>query len=165
MISPGYCQLLALYNSKMNQQLYSACSLLPDELRKSDIKLFFISIHGTLNHLLYGDIAWLSRFLGRENDVPTLGEELYADFSELAAARTEWDKKIISWTNTISPEWLGQDFTFVSKVDQQSRTRPAWLLVAHMFNHATHHRGQITAALSQLDVDYGVTDIPFLIEK
>jgi uncharacterized damage-inducible protein DinB len=31
-----------------------------------------------------------------------------------------------------------------------------------MFNHQTHHRGQLTTLLKQLGVDPGVTDIPWL---
>jgi uncharacterized damage-inducible protein DinB len=34
--------------------------------------------------------------------------------------------------------------------------------VTHMFNHQTHHRGQITTLLKQLGYDAGVTDIPWL---
>jgi len=31
-----------------------------------------------------------------------------------------------------------------------------------MFNHQTHHRGQLTTLLNQMGVDPGVTDIPWL---
>jgi uncharacterized damage-inducible protein DinB len=30
-----------------------------------------------------------------------------------------------------------------------------------MFNHATHHRGQITTLLSQAGIDVGATDLAF----
>ncbi|AEF55252.1 DinB family protein [Marinomonas posidonica] len=163
MISQEYCQKLAVYHSLMNQQLYSACEKLSDNERKEDNKLFFKSIHGTLNHLLFGDIAWLSRFLQKENEIPDIGQELYSDYYDLWQARKEWDQKLLDWSATVEHEWLASDFTFTSKVDQSTRTRPAWLLVSHLFNHGTHHRGQLTTILSQYDIDYGVTDIPFLI--
>ena len=38
---------------------------------------------------------------------------------------------------------------------------PAALL--HVFNHATHHRGQITAAISMLGFEYAPLDLPYLI--
>jgi uncharacterized damage-inducible protein DinB len=38
---------------------------------------------------------------------------------------------------------------------------PAALL--HVFNHATHHRGQITAAISMLGFEYQSLDLPLLI--
>ena len=38
-------------------------------------------------------------------------------------------------------------------------TFPTWLAVTHFFNHQTHHRGQLSALLSQCGVDYGITDL------
>jgi uncharacterized damage-inducible protein DinB len=32
-------------------------------------------------------------------------------------------------------------------------------LLLHLFNHQTHHRGQVTTLLSQLSIDIGVTDL------
>ncbi len=164
MITAAYCQTLARYNEWMNIRLYELCSRVPDTERKTDKGLFFGSIHATLNHLLYGDIAWLSRFLGNEDAVPVLGQELYADFRELAQARREWDSKISKWAAITDEVWLAAPFTFTSKVDGVARTKPAWVLVSHMYNHETHHRGQLTAVLSQMGYDYGATDIPFMPE-
>ena len=36
---------------------------------------------------------------------------------------------------------------------------PLWWAVTHLFNHQTHHRGQVTTLLSQLGHDPGVTDL------
>jgi uncharacterized damage-inducible protein DinB len=30
-----------------------------------------------------------------------------------------------------------------------------------MFNHETHHRSQVTSALTQMGIDYGNTDLPY----
>jgi uncharacterized damage-inducible protein DinB len=60
----SYYQLMADYNHWMNQKLYAICAEIPDEKRKEDLGAFFQSIHGTLNHLLYGDRAWMGRFTG-----------------------------------------------------------------------------------------------------
>ena len=40
-----------------------------------------------------------------------------------------------------------------------SRTVPLDQLLAHLFNHQTHHRGQLTTLLDQMGYDYGVTDL------
>jgi uncharacterized damage-inducible protein DinB len=34
-----------------------------------------------------------------------------------------------------------------------------WFALSHFFNHQTHHRGQVTALLSQFRLDPGVTDL------
>ena len=36
-------------------------------------------------------------------------------------------------------------------------------LLMHVFNHQTHHRGQVTTMLSQSGVDVGITDLAFII--
>lgn len=157
-----YFSTLARYNQWMNERIYGVCATMSEEERKRDLSAFFRSIHGTLNHLLYGDMAWMGRFQDRPEDMPCLGQELYEDFAMLADRRTEMDTKILRWTKSLDADWLQEPLSFRSNVDGITRTRPAWLLVAHMFNHQTHHRGQVTTLMMQLGRDPGVTDLPWM---
>jgi uncharacterized damage-inducible protein DinB len=159
-IDPAYCRLLARYNRWMNQRLYAACAGLDDAQRKQDRGAFFGSIHGTLNHLLVGDTAWMNRFTGQPLGGLHARAELHADFRDLRAARERLDAEILDWAAAIRQSWLEADFTYTSMVDGGSHTRPAWQLVTHLFNHQTHHRGQLTTLLFQLGIDPGVTDLP-----
>ena len=149
----------------MNDRIYEICSSLTDDVLQKDMGLFFGSIHKTLDHILYGDIAWLLRFEKKENQVPELNQLLYSDFIELTKQRKEWDAKIINWADSVNDTWLLRDFTYSSKVDGKQRIKKAWLLATHMFNHQTHHRGQLTTALNQIGYDCGVTDLPFLLAE
>jgi uncharacterized damage-inducible protein DinB len=162
MIDPSYCQLMAQYNQWMNQKLYAICAEIPDEERKQDRGAFFKSIHGTLNHLLEGDRIWVGRFTGKPLSSRKLGEELYSDFEQLRQEREQFDQEILDWAKTLSAEWLAQPFEYTSKVDGKTRTLPTWVLVTHLFNHQTHHRGQLTTLLSQMGHDPDVTDLPWL---
>lgn len=164
MIDLAYCRTMAAYNRWMNERLYQACAGLGDAERKRDRGAFFRSIHGTLNHLLYGDRAWMSRFTGRDLGWKGPADELYADFGKLRAARAELDRTIEEWAGRLDSTWLAANFTYTSRIDGRTRTLPAWLLVAHMFNHQTHHRGQLTTLLAQLGIDPGATDLPWLPE-
>ncbi|MFW5926109.1 MAG: DinB family protein, partial [Myxococcota bacterium] len=91
---------LARYNTWMNQRIYGLCAdRLDDAARKRDEGAFFGSIHGTLNHLLLADRAWMRRFTGdrdkfasrdgegRVIEIRALDQELYADFAELRRQR------------------------------------------------------------------------------
>ena len=164
MISPVHARTMAAYNRWMNERLYELCAGIPDADRKLDRGAFFKSVHGTLNHLLYGDRAWMSRFTGRDLGWQGPADELYADFAELRAARAGLDGLIENWVARLDEAWLAHDLTYTSRIDGRTRSLPAWLLVAHMFNHQTHHRGQLTTLLSQLGIDPGVTDLPWLPE-
>lgn len=163
MNDPAYFRLMADYNRWMNQKIYAVCAELSDEQRKKDTGAFFKSIHGTLNHLLHADRAWMARFTRIPAKLPQkLGEELYSDFSELRRERERTDDEIVDWTATLSPAWLASPLSYRSSVDGKKRILPHWVLAVHMFNHQAHHRGQLTTLLSQLGVDYGITDIPWL---
>jgi len=155
---------MAEYNSVMNERLYAICSSLSSEELNSNCGLFFGSIHRTLDHILYGDMSWLLRFEGKEELVPEIDQQLHDSFSQLKDARSSWDEKIANWSQIVSEEWLADDFSYKSKVDGKVRVRKAWLLVSHMFNHETHHRGQLTGALSNMGYDFGITDLPFLVQ-
>jgi uncharacterized damage-inducible protein DinB len=152
---PKQYRVMAAYNQQMNQQFYAACAELSDAQRREDRGVFFKSIHGTLNHLLLVDRLWLGGFKKDSVAFGTLDEELYADFKELRAEREKTDSDILAWADTLTPEVLELDFN-------ESLALPTWLTVMHFFNHQTHHRGQLSALLSQCKLDYGVTDIPWV---
>lgn len=128
---------MAEYNYWMNSRLYDLCNAISDNSRRKDRGAFFGSIHGTLNHILYGDLAFMSRFTGDPTKVPELGVDLYCDFDDLWSARIALDRRIIRWSEVVKIDWLLEELTYTSKVDGVSRTVSRWVLVTHMFNHET----------------------------
>ena len=158
----NYYTAMAQYNQWMNQKIYVICAEIPDDKRKENLGAFFKSIHRTLNHLLYGDKAWMGRFLAQPFYVSNMGQDMYPDFEKLREERAITDLKIIKWTKNLSLEWLEKPFEYKSNIDGKTRILPTWLLVTHMFNHQTHHRGQLTTLLSQLGYNSGITDLPWL---
>jgi uncharacterized damage-inducible protein DinB len=159
--SPQHFRVMAAYNAWINRQIYSVCDRIPDAKRREDLGAFFKSIHGTLNHILIADRIWLGRFIEEPFYAP-LDSELYADFKILQIEREKTDLEITVWVNTLTAEKLSQPFTYTSRIDGKRRSLPYWLLLNHTFNHQTHHRGQLTTLMSQLNYDYGVTDLPWL---
>ncbi|PSB18673.1 damage-inducible protein DinB [Phormidesmis priestleyi ULC007] len=157
----SYRKTMAEYNHWMNQKLYKICAEIPDVKRREDLGAFFKSIHGTLNHILVGDRIWLGRFM-EQPFLAKLDQEIYTDFDELRREREATDLQIIGWSEQLTSERLNQPFSFTSSSDGKTRVRPTWLLVTQLFNHQTHHRGQIATLLSQLGYDLGVTDLPYL---
>ena len=164
MITVEYAQLLARYNRWMNDKVYAVSEQCSDAERKADRGAFFKSTHSTLNHLVWADTMWLGRFTKdtpMEIATPTTpsGVDLYVEWDALKAARSKLDQGLLSWASTLDQQWLEKDFSWYSGLTKSTRTAPAWLLVTHMFNHQTHHRGQVTTLLSQQGIDVGVTDL------
>ena len=164
MITASHAHLMAQYNEWMNSRLYAVCASLPDTDLRKDRGAFFQSIYATLNHIAYGDLAFLSRFTGNLSMVPEPGVDLFGAFEDLRSERAALDQRILAWSAGLSPTWLAEPLTYTSKIDGKTRTVPRWVLVTHMFNHQTHHRGQVTTLLSQMGLDVGTTDIPFMAQ-
>ena len=165
MVSAQYAQTFARYNAWMNSRLFALCATLPDLELHADRGAFFKSIHATLNHIAYADLAFLSRFTGTPAEAPPLGVDLFGGFAALRLEREAIDRRLIEWTATLDDGWLAAPLTYTSKVDGATRTRPRWMLLAHVFNHQAHHRGQVTTLLAQQGLDIGSTDLPFMPER
>jgi uncharacterized damage-inducible protein DinB len=162
MITREYCQLMARYNCWMNERLYALLAELPDEERKRDRGAFFGSMHGTLNHLLWGDRMWLGRFIDEPCAHPAFGVDMFEDFTLLAREREETDRKMLKWAGNVTAPWLDGTLSYVSKVDGRGREMPRAVAAMTLFNHGTHHRGQLTTLIRQAGRDPGPTDIPWL---
>jgi uncharacterized damage-inducible protein DinB len=164
MIDAEYCQMMVAYGAWMNGKIYACCERLSDDERKRDRGAFFRSIHSTLNHLLFGDRVWLPRFPGAEGlsyEVRGMGEDIYDDFEALRRAREAMDADMAAWARRVTDGQLRGSLTWYSGVARRELTRPLWLCVAQMFNHGTHHRGQVTTLLKQAGIDPGSTDLPW----
>jgi uncharacterized damage-inducible protein DinB len=162
MISPEYCRVMARYNAWMNERLFAACASLPAKERMLDRGAFFGSIHATLNHLLWGDRMWLGRFIGPACEHPAFGADMFESFDALRRERQETDSAMLQWAGNVTPEWLESPMEYRSVVDGKARRLPAAIAAVHLFNHGTHHRGQLTTLMKQAGVDPGVTDLPWL---
>jgi uncharacterized damage-inducible protein DinB len=158
MITSQYCVVMADYNSWMNAKMYALCATLPDVERKRDLQAFFRSIHGTLNHILACDLMFLASFTQDASFVECEGD-LHEDFNELRQHRGIVDLQLLQWSKLVSLEWLNTSSTYTHYEDGVARTVTQGFWVAHMINHQTHHRGQITTLLTQLGHDIGSTDL------
>lgn len=150
-------RMLARYNALANRRLNEACARLPDAERKKRRPAFFGSIHGTLNHLMVGDRIWLARFSGEEVPSTNLDVILYEDYGELGEAREEEDSRIEAFAG-IDERFLKGSICYVNN-EGRTLEDPVDLLVAHFFNHQTHHRGQVHDMLTQTEVPPPVLDL------
>ena len=164
MITPGYVRVMAEYNRWQNENLYGAADGLDDTARKAPRGAFFGSIHATLNHLLWADQTWMSRLTGTpKSRVPGIPESvgLHETWDELKRERAAFDSVIVAWAERLDPAWLEGDLVWFSGVLGRELSKPRWLLVTHLFNHQTHHRGQVHCMLTQAGARPGSTDLPF----
>jgi len=162
MVSVEYCQLLARYNRWMNERLYAVVEEFSFEERTRDRGAFFGSMHRTLNHILWGDRIWLARFLDQRYTEPAYGADTYPDYAQLTREREATDTVILDWAGQLTPAWLAGTLEYRRASDGGVRRLAAWVAATHLFQHATHHRGQLATLIKQAGKDPGVTDLPWM---
>jgi uncharacterized damage-inducible protein DinB len=141
---------LARYHVWATHRLLEAVSCVSAEDYQRDVGLFFKSIHGTLNHMLVAEhLLWYARFAKGASPVLALDAEIEPHRERLAQAlkggSANWTPLIASWSAE----------RFDGQLDYQTSqgaplSLPFAATLAHVFNHASHHRGQITAALTAM---------------
>ena len=162
MISPEYCRVMARYNAWQNRQLAEALEAAPLEVLTRDRGAFFGSILGTLNHILWGDLMWMSR-LNPSVAAPGGGiaesSARHPTPGAWSAERFHLDGKIRHWAEALGAIDLVGSLRWHSAAAGREMSKPVALCVAHMFNHQTHHRGQVHAMMTAAGLQAPVTDL------
>jgi uncharacterized damage-inducible protein DinB len=143
--------LMARYNAWANTRLYRMAGNLSDEQYRRDVGAFFKSLHGTLNHVLVADRIWMSRMTGTGVAPTRLDAILFDDLGELSEARRTEDERILRFVEERTDAQLEAplDYRMMDRSKQQQKLRE---VLAHLFNHQTHHRGQAHGILTALGV-------------
>ncbi len=143
-----YLRQMASYHQWAGQRLLAAVAALPEEEYRRPSGLFFGSVHGTLNHLLLADRLWYGRLRGAPYAMTGLDQEIVAEREDLAHAIVRQAQYWQDYLAGLSAAAWSQDIDYVSSTGQPfSLSREAILM--HVFNHATHHRGQISALITR----------------
>ena len=158
-------QMFADYNRWANRRVYAACEDLSDEDYRADAGAFFGSIHRTLNHLLVADRIWVSRMTGQGEAPKALDVVLFDDFSALRDARAAEDQRIIGFVDGLNDERIAGDFTYTTISNPITITQPLGPVLSHVFNHQTHHRGQVHAILTSLGGPSLVLDLVYFLRR
>lgn len=165
MVSPEYVRLMAAYSCWQNDSIFTAAAGLDDAERRRERGAFFGSIHATLNHVLWGDQTWMHRLAGSEApraasiDAST---QQYESWEALRAARQTMDGVIAAWSARVSEDDLEGELGWYSGALASNVRRPRWALVVQLFNHGTHHRGQVHAMLTAAGARPADTDVQFM---
>jgi uncharacterized damage-inducible protein DinB len=147
----AHFERMARYNRWANRQLYGAVAQLDGAEFHAPRSGFFPSIAKTLNHLVVTDRIWLERFNGGFRPHRTLDEMPYENLPALTAAREAEDQRLIAFFKALTQERIDATFDYQNMAGD-ARSQPMSLVLTHIFNHQTHHRGQAHAMLSSTRV-------------
>ncbi|MDP5216452.1 DinB family protein [Ruegeria sp. 2205SS24-7] len=167
MITGDYAREMARYGHWQNTQLAGFLQALPQEELTRDRGAFFGSIMGTANHLLWGDWIWISRFDKGEGPGGGIPESvsLCADLAQWLPLRDKIDARIADWASGLGDGPLSGTFSWYSAAKEADVVKPHAQCVIHMFNHQTHHRGQLHQMLTETGSAAPVSDLVFMPEE
>jgi uncharacterized damage-inducible protein DinB len=152
---------LARYNVWATGQLLEAVNVLPEADYRRDCGLFFKSIHGTLNHLWVGEHGvWRKRFAEGLSPQMALNADRAILAQQLLQGAQAWQPLIEGWNEARFEGTL--DYRNLSGV---AMSLPFATTLGHVFNHGTHHRGQITAALTAMGQPCPELDLIYLLQS
>ncbi len=154
---------LAEYNSDANKKLVSILEGVSDAILGEDQGSYYKSVLGTLEHIAAGEIGWLKKFAGFFPYASLSGKRLIvedmdaikASFKDKPAALyailAEADALYVAFVKESDPSQYEQRVSYVNyKGEKLEKTY--WNLILHILNHATHHRGEISALLDRKGV-------------
>ena len=157
--------ILAEYNIWATNRLIQRLESIHNDDFYKDVGLYFKSIAGTLNHLLLGEhYLWYSRF--NEGVSPKIALDTIIH-TEKAALLSELQQKSVNWISfidQIDETTLEGTFTY-KRVSGQELTLPFAATLIHVFNHGTHHRDQITAAVTVLGYPCPELDLVYMLAE
>jgi uncharacterized damage-inducible protein DinB len=155
---------MARYNSWQNTSLVAAADGLDDVDRWKDRGAFFQSIAATLNHLYWADALMLQRLKGNVRPEETVKHSLTSpsEWDDYKVLRSKRNEEVEQWAAGSVDADLNRIVVWYSGDGSSRFERPTALCAVELFNHQTHHRGQVHAMLTAAGAKPEPTDLSVL---
>ena len=146
-----HLHLMARNNAYANERLYEACCRLSQEAFEAERTNFFPSIRETLNHNWEVDRYYLDALREEGRGLSVFDAPHLETAAELKEAQALLDRMLIAFCDSLTK-------TDLSRKIAQDRGRNGRFeetvanTLLHLFQHQTHHRGQVHAMLAGTDV-------------
>lgn len=124
--------------------------LTPAQFRR-DLGSSFGSVRDTLVHLVSAEWAWCSRWQGASPSAHLTA----TDFETAGDIRRRWNEeeaRVRTFVDRLGPYELNHVIEYALFGGAPTRS-VCWHTLQHVVNHATYHRGQVTAMLRQLGAE------------
>ena len=163
-MEPDTVHLLFNYHYWRAARMLSACEALTREQWDQPLAPSWGSVHALLVHMVAAEQIWLGRWKGVSAKAMPPAEAL----PELADVRRAWNQveaELRAFLDQCNETRLRADITYTN-TQGNTYTLPLGGLMLHVVDHATHHRGELVAMLTILDIphpDDGL--VGFLIDR
>ncbi|HEY6305828.1 MAG TPA: DinB family protein [Candidatus Angelobacter sp.] len=144
------------YNRWANRRTLAAAGKLDGDAFIRPMGNSFSSVRDTLAHILSGEWIWLERWQGR---FPAALLET-GDFPTIQSLESRWEAvghDQARFIQSLTAQRLDETLAYLNRSGQRY-SYPLWQQMAHVVNHSSYHRGQVTTLLRQLGAEAATTD-------
>jgi len=159
-------QALAKYNGSVNQSVLELLEPLKKDQVMTKTRAFYPSIFETMLHILVANLNWLRRYRDRfkenkalsDTKLLALGEkglrlEFEADYTKLFQYMRQVDGLLIQFVDELGESQMNSLYNY-KNYKGEALEKEIWKTLLHLFNHQTHHRGQVSVLLDLLGIDH-----------
>jgi len=146
-MTSDYLNHLLGFHYWARDRVFTAVESLDAEQYARPMGSSFASIRDTLNHVFLAEWIWYTRWNGvSPTSFPT--DEI-PDLSTLRSRWSDLEGKVRDYLGNAGESGINRVINYRLMSGKEGAS-PLWQMVAHVVNHATYHRGQVTTMLRQL---------------
>lgn len=153
---------IAAYNAWANERLYGAAAVLPDARLTENNDAYFGSLYGTLAHILIADRIWMHRLSGEGPTHTNLRDRPFVSLGDLGMEREAMDRRIEGYVSALRADAYDGEAHYTNTRGDPHHL-PRSVILTHVFNHQTHHRGQVHHMLSAFGIDPPPLDLLYFV--
>jgi uncharacterized damage-inducible protein DinB len=149
---------LYAFNRWANARVLDACRKLTGEQYGAEPVTGWSSVRSTMVHIAVVTEAWF-RGLAGESVVDFLTEADLPAVDDAARVLEKADRILDDLRPKLTPEWLATPQVLRGR--GRTAILPPWVVLRHVVNHSTYHRGQVASKLKRFDVEQPATDLVY----
>lgn len=149
-------------NKEINFQLLNTIEGQKYDIFNYPVEGYYKSIGEILNHCYLADLIWLNSFKTVKEysiykqtvfeNISAYGQQIFTNFEEFKENRIKLDEIFEKLAGEIEMDDLSKTITRITRSGEKLE-KVFWKLLLHVFNHQTHHRGQISQILDALKIE------------
>jgi uncharacterized damage-inducible protein DinB len=138
------------YNSWANKKILELAETLDAEQQHREIASSFSSLYKTIFHMWGAEMVWRRRLYSEATTIE--GDPFTGSMKKLSETLQQQDQELVSYVMSKNNDTLKQKLSYRNSRGQEF-SEPIYLILMHLFNHNTYHRGQLVTLFRQLKIE------------
>ena len=128
--------------------MLDAVTMVSSEQFTQPVESSFRSLRDTVAHLYGAELTWYRRWIG-ESPSAQIAYDQFPDVSSIRMAWNDLEGNVRALVDSLDEEGVSRTVEYTLFSGAAGAT-PFWQMLAHVVNHGSYHRGQVTTLVRQL---------------